>query len=750
MLTIAPVNDAPVVSPIAATLLEDGQITLNLLDRISDADGDPLSVTIGNPQHGQVLNNGDGSYTYTPDADYNGEDSFSYSASDGILDSGLAIVRLTITAVNDAPVVQDDSATLDEDHSIQLAIMANDHDVDSDSPSLIIVSQPAHGTLAVNADNSVSYTPLANWSGEDSFSYQLNDGDPATLLGTGLDSNLASVRLIVNPVADAPTLVLSEVPGAGRELFRTGWESVDNRNSASTLLEQAELEGWVAVTRFEQPQDDPDDRKDDHHDKHNDQHNDHGRFEIWSSGDKMVTAQGKPKLVTAADGNGSNWLELGSAKGNAHQTLGLERRIETVAGAGYTLSLDLAGHLGYSSDATRIGIYLDGVQIGSDDSTSPVAKLNWQTRVFHFTGQGGVQTLRIVGEGGQHNHKGKGGMMLDNIALTETLPTNTGFEHRPEQNPTDAAIPLSVIGVALKDTDSSETLTLSIHAIPDGATLSDGTHSFTSALDHATADLTGWNPSQLTLTPPQNFNGPFALKIIATATEQANPSQARTEADLQVTVLPVNDAPLAGDASYTLNKDGSLVIDFAGLINDADGDLLSLSFTDPKKGKLTQNTDGTYTYTPKHGFTGTETFSYTVSDGKLDTTARITVTVLPEKDHDEDEDKDHHGNGRRREQNSHPSDHDRSAKLILHSVYPTAPEQRSDVGYAARTLMPSLAAPEQHSSRTSRSTASRIDWTGQAPDLGELKQETWVAEMMTIQPKEQSLAEQTGLVVRMK
>jgi len=106
------------------------------------------------------------------------------------------MVRLTLTAVNDAPVAQDDTATLDEDHSIHLSIMANDYDVDGDSLSLIIVDQPAHGTLVVNADNTVSYTPVENWSGGDSFSYKLNDSE--------LDSGIATVRLIVTAIADAP------------------------------------------------------------------------------------------------------------------------------------------------------------------------------------------------------------------------------------------------------------------------------------------------------------------------------------------------------------------------------------------------------------------------------------------------------------------------------------------------------------------------------------------------------------------
>ncbi len=215
-------------------------------------------------------------------------------------------------------------------------------------------------------------------------------------------------------------------------------------------------------------------------------------------------------------------------------------------------------------------------------------------------------------------------MMIDNIALSETLQANTGFE--------DAAIPLSVIGAALRDTDGSETLSLSIGAIPVGATLSDGTNSFTATLGNTTTDVTGWNLGKLAIMPPKDFNGQFALKVVATTTEQANQSQASIEADILVTVLSVNDAPLARSASYTLTEGGSIVIDFAGLINDVDGDVLALNFANPKQGTLTKNANGTYTYTSKREFSGTETFTYTVSDGKLTTTAIITLVVLPKKD----------------------------------------------------------------------------------------------------------------------
>ncbi|QRJ62541.1 cadherin-like domain-containing protein [Azospira restricta] len=115
----------------------------------------------------------------------------------------------------------------------------NDTDTEGDALQLRIVAGPAHGAVSVNADGTVTYLPMANWSGLDSFTYVVNDGQ--------LDSNVATVWLAVTPVADAPTLVITDQAGQGREVFRTGWETVANKNSTSTTVQTRELEGRLST-----------------------------------------------------------------------------------------------------------------------------------------------------------------------------------------------------------------------------------------------------------------------------------------------------------------------------------------------------------------------------------------------------------------------------------------------------------------------------------------------------------------------
>src|SRR4029434_1090530 len=157
----------------------------------SDVDGDALSaLLVSQPTHGSLTWNSDGGFSYVPAANYNGPDSFTYKANDGQADSGIATVSITITGVNDAPVAVDDSYTTPEDTTLNVTapgVLANDSDVDGDTLSAILVSQPTHGSLTLNGNGSFSYTPAAYYNGPDSFTYKANDGQA--------DSGIATVSI---------------------------------------------------------------------------------------------------------------------------------------------------------------------------------------------------------------------------------------------------------------------------------------------------------------------------------------------------------------------------------------------------------------------------------------------------------------------------------------------------------------------------------------------------------------------------
>src|SRR5262249_43973384 len=106
-IEVAPVNDAPVAQNDTAGTNEDTPVSGNVLTNDTDVDGDTLSATlVSGPAHGALTLNADGTFTYTPIANYNGPDSFTYKANDGSADSNVATVSIDVAPVNDAPIAQ--------------------------------------------------------------------------------------------------------------------------------------------------------------------------------------------------------------------------------------------------------------------------------------------------------------------------------------------------------------------------------------------------------------------------------------------------------------------------------------------------------------------------------------------------------------------------------------------------------------------------------------------------------------------
>ena len=145
--------------------------------------------------NGSVADNGDGTVTYTPDPDWNGTDSFTYTVSDGSL-TDTASVTVTVGAANDPPVAAADSDAISEDGSSTVDVLANDSDVDGDTLSVQSVTQGANGSVVDNGDSTVTYTPDPNWNGVDTFTYTVTDG---ALTDT------ATVTVTVTAVNDFPT-----------------------------------------------------------------------------------------------------------------------------------------------------------------------------------------------------------------------------------------------------------------------------------------------------------------------------------------------------------------------------------------------------------------------------------------------------------------------------------------------------------------------------------------------------------------
>jgi len=140
--------------------------------------------------------NGSATFSWTPKLGQAGTYPLTLTASDGTLSTNGALT-ITVALPNTAPVATDDSYATNED--VQLTgttVLANDTDADGNTLTAVLVTAPAHGKLALNADGTFTYLSDLNWNGTDSFTYKANDGQ--------LDSNIATVTITVNPVNDAP------------------------------------------------------------------------------------------------------------------------------------------------------------------------------------------------------------------------------------------------------------------------------------------------------------------------------------------------------------------------------------------------------------------------------------------------------------------------------------------------------------------------------------------------------------------
>ncbi len=205
-ITVLDVNTAPVA--VADTYAVDQDTTLvvaapSVLVNDFDAQGDPLTaILVSTVSNGTLSLDADGSFTYTPTVGYIGQDSFTYKANDGQLDSNVVAVTIAVGGVNTAPVAVADAYNMDQDTTLVVAVpgvLVNDTDAQGDPLTAILVSTVSNGSLSLDADGSFTYTPTVGYIGQDSFTYKANDGQ--------LDSNVVAVTIAVGGVNTAPVAV---------------------------------------------------------------------------------------------------------------------------------------------------------------------------------------------------------------------------------------------------------------------------------------------------------------------------------------------------------------------------------------------------------------------------------------------------------------------------------------------------------------------------------------------------------------
>ncbi|MCP5308580.1 MAG: tandem-95 repeat protein [Zoogloeaceae bacterium] len=196
-INVAPVNDVPVATDDTLAAVEDTPLTGTLAaNDTPSGDGGNVWALASGPANGSVTVNPDGTFSYTPDANYNGPDSFTYTITDADGDVSTATATINVAPVNDVPVAADDVLAAVEDTPLAGTLAANDTPSGDGGNVWALASGPANGSVTVNADGTFSYTPDANYNGPDSFTYTITDADG--------DVSTATATINVAPVNDVP------------------------------------------------------------------------------------------------------------------------------------------------------------------------------------------------------------------------------------------------------------------------------------------------------------------------------------------------------------------------------------------------------------------------------------------------------------------------------------------------------------------------------------------------------------------
>ena len=606
IITITSVNDAPVAIVDYYSTNEDTPLSVvlpgvMLNDSDSDA-GDLLTVSMtgtATSQGGTVTLNANGSFLYTPALNFNGTDTYIYN----LCDNGIpvlcdtAIVKITVLPVNDPPVANDDSGTTPEDTQVVICVPGNDTDAEGlNLGSVNITVAPLHGEVSINSTTGcVTYTPDPDYNGTDEFEYEICD--------TGGLCAQASVTITVTSVDDVPNAVndissTSEdtsvsIPVLNNDTFggdgpstgtisvftgpTHGTATVDNKGTAADPTDDEII--YTPALNYSGP--------------------DQLTYEICDSdGDCdvavvniTVTAVNDPPV--AVDDTATT-PEDTPVSGN------LLVNDSDVDGDPLTLtSFTISGNT-YAAGSTVFLTGVGSIVVNSDGSFT-------FTPAPNYTGAVPPVDYAIS--------DGHGGTDIGTLIITITS-VNDAPVAIVDYYSTNEDTPLSVVlpGVMLNDSDSDagDLLTVSMTGT---ATSQGGT---------VTLNANG----SFLYTPALNFNGTDTY--IYNLCDNGIPVLCDT-AIVKITVLPVNDPPVANDDSGTTPEDTQVVICVPGNDTDAEGlNLGSVNITvAPLHGEVSINsTTGCVTYTPDPDYNGTDEFEYEICDtGGLCAQASVTITV---------------------------------------------------------------------------------------------------------------------------
>ncbi|EGQ7920428.1 tandem-95 repeat protein [Vibrio parahaemolyticus] len=670
--TSADSTDKPLATtPVTLDAIEEdgGSIiitTEELLSNVDDEDKDTLSVEnlIIDKGNGTLVDNGDGTWTFTPQIDDDTEVSFTFDIIDDedLVVSGSA--NLDILPINDAPNAENDVITTEEDTAVTIDVLVNDSDVEGDALSIQSASVPKEqGTVEV-VDGKLVFTPAENFNGEATISYIVTDGDL---------TDEAKVTVTVTPVNDSPVAVddttsIQEDTAVTIDVL-TNDTDVDGDKlsieSASVPKEQGTVEvvdGKLVFTPAE---------------------NFNGDAEItYTVTDGELTDEAKV-TVTVNPVNDAPTIKVEAVESITEDAVSTDTVVATLTVRDTDTPEDqLTVSLENNSNGyfVLVGNEVKLTQVGVDAVNND--ELNLKDLTISASVSDGVNPTasdsdslivnRVNDEPTVENAIADQVLSEDFDAYTIDLnevfkDTDSSLEFSASGN---NSIQISIVsGVATisptADWNGSEALTFTA-TDPSGESVSQ-TVNFTVApvadivadkatvvedmptiikvlgndtfegddkvvsLDTNNGPANGTvsvNPDgSVTYTPNDNYHGTDSFTYIVTS---GGVSESTT---VNVDVTPVNDAPVAKDDTTITGEDTPVTIDVLPNDSDVDGDKLSIeSASVPKEQGTVEVVNGKLVFTPAENFNGDAEITYIVTDGQLTDEAKVAVTVNPVND----------------------------------------------------------------------------------------------------------------------
>ncbi|EOV9405665.1 tandem-95 repeat protein [Vibrio parahaemolyticus] len=670
--TSADSTDKPLATtPVTLDAIEEdgGSIiitTEELLSNVDDEDKDTLSVEnlIIDKGNGTLVDNGDGTWTFTPQIDDDTEVSFTFDIIDDedLVVSGSA--NLDILPINDAPNAENDVITTEEDTAVTINVLVNDSDVEGDVLSIQSASVPSEQGSVDIVDGKLVFTPAENFNGEATITYIVTDGDL---------TDEAKVTVTVTPVNDSPVAVddttsIQEDTAVTIDVLSNDTDvDGDKLSIQSATVPEAQgkveiVDGKLVFTPAE---------------------NFNGHAEItYTVTDGQLTDEAKV-TVTVNPVNDAPTIKVDAVESITENAVSTDTVVATLTVRDtdtpedqLTVSLENNSNgyfvlVGDEVKLTQAGVdavnndeldlkdltisasVSDGVNPTASDSDSlivnrvndaptvenaiadqvlsedfdaytidlnEVFKDSDSSLEFSVSGNNSIQ-ISIV----------NGVATINPTADWNGKETITFTAKDPSGESVSQTVDFTVAPVVDIKADSTNVVedTPTIINVLGNDTF-EGTDKVVS-LDTNNGPANGTvsvNPDgSVTYTPNDNYHGADSFTYIVTS---GGVSESTT---VNVDVTPENDAPVAKDDTTITDEDTPVTIDVLPNDTDADGDKLSIeSASVPKEQGTVEVVNGKLVFTPAENFNGDAEITYTVTDGQLTDEAKVTVTVNPVND----------------------------------------------------------------------------------------------------------------------